>query len=360
MTPDLLRYSCQIALPGFSEATQRSLQNARVLVVGAGGLGCPAAQYLGAAGIGTLGIADADTISISNLHRQILYTPADAGKKKVTVACERLQEQNPGIRLVQHDLYVSSQNIMELLRSYDIVVDATDNFDTRYLLNDAGVLAGKPVVYGAIYQFEGQVAVWNTTNEKGTKSPNYRDLFPEVDASKIPDCAQGGVIPTLAGIIGCLQANEVIKYITNTGELLSGKILVFDAQTLQSRIIKIGDTTRTPINRLKETIIVPTIRASELKKELEAGTIYLVDVRTEQEREEFNIGGELILLDEFEGRIDGLAGKSKTVIYCASGKRSADAVKAVKKKYPCANIFSLKGGLKQWLEDDLQWPASKI
>jgi sulfur-carrier protein adenylyltransferase/sulfurtransferase len=358
MTPDLLRYSCQIALPGFSEATQHSLQNARVLIVGAGGLGCPAAQYLAAAGIGTLGIADADTISISNLHRQILFTPADAGKKKVIVACERLREQNPGIRLVPHDVQVTSQNVMELVSHYDIIVDGTDNFDTRYLLNDAGVLAGKPVVYGAIYQFEGQVAVWNIVNENGTKSPNYRDLFPEVDASQIPDCAEGGVIPTLAGIIGCLQANEVIKYITNTGELLSGKILVFDAQTLQSRIIKIGDTTRTHINKLKETIVVPTISARELKKELERGAIYLVDVRTEKERKEFNIGGEHIPLGEFEEHIDNLIGKEKIVVYCASGKRSGDAVKAVKKKHPDVNVFSLKGGLKQWLEDDSQRPTS--
>jgi len=354
MTPDLLRYSCQIALPGFSEATQHSLQNARVLIVGAGGLGCPAAQYLAAAGIGTLGIADADAISISNLHRQILFNPADAGKKKTTVACERLQKQNPGIRIVPHDVQVTSQNVMELISHYDVIVDCTDNFDTRYLLNDAGVLAGKPVVYGAIYQFEGQVAVWNTINENGTKSPNYRDLFPEVDASQIPDCAEGGVIPTLAGIIGCLQANEVIKYITNTGELLSGKILVFDAQTLQSRIIKIGDTTRTHVNRLKETIVAPTISAKELKNSLETDTIYLVDVRNEREREEFNIGGGHIPFEEFEGHIDDLIQKTKTVIYCASGKRSSDAVKAVKKKHPDANVFSLKGGLKQWLEDDLQ------
>ena len=348
MNSDLLRYSCQLALPGFSEATQRLLQNARVLVVGAGGLGCPAAQYLAAAGIGTLGIADADVVSISNLHRQILYTPADAGKPKVSIACERLQAQNPGIRLVPHELNVTSQNVMELFTRYDIVVDATDNFDTRYLLNDGGVLAGKPIVYGAIYRFEGQVAVWNLTDENGRKTPNYRDLFPDVDASQIPDCAEGGVMPTLAGIIGCMQANEVIKYITKSGELLAGKVLLFDAQTMQGRIFKIGSVTQTNINRLKETIIIPTITAGELREELLANAVKLIDVRAIEEREEFNIGGEHIQLNEIETKPGEFNVATKTIFYCASGKRSADAVKMIKRKFPNANVFSLAGGLKNW------------
>src|ERR1700760_1992745 len=154
MSEDFARYSCQIALPGFSESAQQLLQQAKVLIVGAGGLGCPAAQYLAATGIGTLGIADFDTVSISNLHRQVLYTPEDAGQKKVNVACERLQRQNPGIKLVAHDTKITSDNAIEILGQYDIVLDGTDNFATRYLLNDAVVLLGKPLVYGAIYQFE--------------------------------------------------------------------------------------------------------------------------------------------------------------------------------------------------------------
>ena len=347
---DFLRYSCQIALPGFSEATQRRLQNARVLIVGAGGLGCPAAQYLAAAGIGTLGIADFDVVSISNLHRQILFTPANAGKKKALLACERLQAQNPGIKIVAHDVRVTSQNVMELVSHYDMIVDGTDNFDTRYLLNDACVLTGKPVVYGAIYQFEGQVAVWNVKHQNGTISPNYRDLFPEVDATQIPNCAEGGVIPTLAGIIGCIQANEVIKYITQTGELLAGKVLIFDAQTMQSRIIKIGEVSHTQISRLKETIITPTVSAGELKSGLDQNLIDLIDVRTANEREEFNIGGKHIPLDELETHIDGFNTTIKTVFYCASGKRSGEAVKLIRKKYPDARVFSLDGGLKAWLE----------
>src|SRR3569833_1074934 len=209
MSPDLSRYSCQMALPGFGEAAQQLLYNAKVLIVGAGGLGCPAAQYLTAAGIGTLGIADNDVVSTGNLHRQILFTPGDEGKKKAKVAAERLQQQNPGIKIIPHDVRVTSTIVMALIGQYDIVVDCTDNFETRYLLNDACVLSGIPVVYGAIYLFEGQVAVWNIQYADGTSSPNYRDLFPQVNTTQIPDCAEGGVIPSLAGIIGCMQANEV-------------------------------------------------------------------------------------------------------------------------------------------------------
>jgi len=352
MNPDFLRYSCQIALPGFTEKTQQLLQRARVLVVGAGGLGCPAAQYLAATGVGTLGIADFDTISIGNLHRQILYTPADIGKKKAAVACERLQQQNPGIQLVPHDVRVTSHNVMDIIRQYDIVVDGTDNFDTRYLLNDAAVIAGKPIVYGAIYQYEGQVAVWNVVDEYGIKSPNYRDLFPQVDASQIPNCAEGGVIPTLAGIIGCMQANEVIKYITKTCELLTGRVLIFDAQTLQSRIIKIGDTTNTHITRLTETVITPTISVIELKIGLAENTLELIDIRTDGEREEFNIGGKHVPMEELYTFMDGFDTAIKTVLYCASGKRSGEAVKIIQKKFPDAQVFSLEGGVKAWLEDE--------
>ena len=346
MNPEFLRYSCQIALPGFSEQSQHQLQNARVLVVGAGGLGCPAAQYLTSAGVGTIGIADFDTVSESNLHRQILYGPADFGLKKVKIACERLQKQNPDVKLVPIDVRVTSQNVMELITGYDIIVDGTDNFETRYLLNDAAVLRGIPVVYGAIYQFEGQAAVWNYKCSNGKISPNYRDLFPSVNAAQIPNCAEGGVIPTLAGIIGCIQANEVIKYITQTGELLAGKILVFDAQTMQSRVIKIGEATQTHITKLVETMVVPTISADELKDDISNDAVNLIDVRTIEEREEINIGGQHIPIADVLAWVDVIARNknSKTVFYCATGKRSAEAVKIVKTKYPDANVFSLEGG----------------
>ncbi len=268
MQPDFTRYSCQIALPGFGEAAQILLQKAKVLVVGAGGLGCPALQYLAAAGVGTIGVADHDIVSISNLHRQILYTAGDVGLKKAVVAGERLQKQNPGVRFMLHDLKITSENVMEIIKQYDIVVDGTDNFETRYLLNDAAVILGIPLVYGAIYRYEGQLAVWNIKNVDGAYSPNYRDLYRQVNAAQIPNCAEGGVIPTLAGIIGCMQANEVIKYVTGIGELISGKVLIFDAESLQSRIIKIGSQTQTHIVSLTATTDIPVITADELKRGL--------------------------------------------------------------------------------------------
>lgn len=348
MSADFTRYSCQIALPGFGEPAQLLLQKAKVLIVGAGGLGCPAAQYLAASGIGTLGIADFDTISISNLHRQILYTPEDAGLKKAQIACERLQKQNPGIKLVPYDLKITSKNVTSIMQEYDVIVDGTDNFDTRYLLNDAAVLLGKPLVYGAIYQFEGQVAVWNVKNTDGFFSPNYRDLFPEVDAAQIPNCAEGGVIPTLAGIIGCMQANEVIKYLTKTGELLSGKVLIFDAQTMQSHVIKIGNITKTKITTLTSTSEIPTITATELKKSLIENQFELIDVRTERERDQFDIGGIHIPLDELEENIAQFNNDKPTVFYCSTGKRSAEAVKLIKQKFPDGRAFSLENGLKSW------------
>jgi len=350
MEAEQLRYSCQIALPGFGELGQQLLQQAKVLVVGAGGLGCPAAQYLAAAGIGTLGIADFDMVGLSNLHRQILYTPADVGKKKVIVASDRLSKQNPAIKIITHDLKVTSANALTLISYYDIILDGTDNFETRYLINDACVMAGKPVVYGAIYQYEGQVAVWNVNNADGTRSPNYRDLFPQVNASLIPNCADGGVIPTLAGIIGCMQANEVIKYITNTGELLAGKVLVFDAATLQSRAIKIGHSTQTNITSLAETSAVPLMTVAEVKAGLAEDTLDLVDIRTDQERDAINIGGVHFEADEIDEHAEYLNNSRVKVLYCSSGKRSAEAAKAIKQKWPDANIFSMDGGLKAWFE----------
>ncbi|MES2809310.1 MAG: HesA/MoeB/ThiF family protein [Bacteroidota bacterium] len=353
MDNDLLRYSCQIALPGFGADAQAALRNAKVLIIGAGGLGCPSAQYLAAAGVGTLGIADFDTVSVSNLHRQILYTPEDAGKKKAIIACQKLQQQNPGIELVPHDVKISSANVMDIIDLYDIVIDGTDNFDTRYLLNDACVIAQKPLVYGAIYQFEGQAAIWNVGNPEGTRSPNYRDLFPEVDATQVPNCADGGVIPTIAGIIGCIQANEAIKYITKMGELLAGKVLIFDALSMQSRVIKIGKTTNTTITILETSTDTPTMTVSEVKQGLFNNTLELVDIRTDQERDEIHIGGIHFEADEIDENMDYIVSPAVKVLYCSSGKRSAEAVKLIKRKHPQAKIYSLEGGLKAWFESQV-------
>jgi molybdopterin/thiamine biosynthesis adenylyltransferase/rhodanese-related sulfurtransferase len=351
MDTDFSRYSCQIALPGFGEAAQQALQNAKVLIVGAGGLGCPAAQYLVGAGVGTIGIADFDEVSISNLHRQVLYGPADIGHNKAAVAAERLRRQNPSAELVVYEVKITSDNVADMVSEYDIVVDCTDNFDTRYLLNDACVLNKKPVVYGAIYQFEGQVAVWNVAGKNNTRTPNYRDLYPKVNAAQIPNCTEGGVIPSLAGIIGCMQANEVIKYITQTGELLAGKVLIFDALTMQSRVVKIGSVTKAKIISLPQTAAVPLFTADELKFALRTNSVELVDVRNEQERAGFQIGGKHIPIAELENNLDQINPSAVTVFYCASGKRSAEAVNLVKEKIPGIQVFSLQGGLREWLVD---------
>ena len=351
MDTDFLRYSCQIALPGFGEAAQSLLQKAKVLIVGAGGLGCPAAQYLAAMGVGTIGIADFDTVSVSNLHRQILFTPADAGLGKAITAATHLQRQNPDIEIVAHEVKVTSDNVIDLINQYNIMLDCTDNFETRYLLNDACVLNDKPIVYGAIYQYEGQVAIWNVKNQNGTSSSNYRDLFPQVNATQIPGCAEGGVIPALAGIIGCMQANEVIKYITKTGEMLAGKVLLFDAFTMQSRIIKIGTRSRTNITALTDTFNVPTMFVDEVKKGLSNRTLELIDIRTDQERDVVDIGGIHIEADELEDNWDYINNGVVKVLYCSSGKRSGEAVKMIKQKFPHTQVYSLEGGLGAWFAD---------
>lgn len=335
------RYSCQISLPGFDEAAQQKLSNAKVLIVGAGGLGCPAAQYLVSSGVGTVTIADYDTVSIKNLHRQILYTPADVGQKKVTVAQQKLQTQNPEINVVALDIAINSANVMNTISNYDIVVDCSDNFDTRYLLNDACVLSGKPLVYGAIYQYEGQVAIWNVTNENGTQSPNYRDVYPNVNAAAVPNCADGGVIPTIAGVIGCMQANEVIKYLTGIDDLLAGKLLIFDAQTMHSRVMKLSASTKTNITSLPTTAQVKGITGGNIQASIL--DYYLIDVRTAEEHLEFNIGGKNIPLNEISNVV--VDTDRPIVCYCASGKRSAEAVRILMGKYPNHETYSLQGGL---------------
>lgn len=350
---EFLRYSCQIALPGFTEATQKKLQNARVLIVGAGGLGCPAAQYLASTGIGTLGIADDDIITIGNLHRQILFNADEVGMKKVVIACKKLHQQNPAINIVPHDMRITSENVMDTILHYDIVLDGTDNFDTKYLLNDACVLSNKVLVHGAIYQYEGQVAVWNVRNSDGSRSPNYRDVFPDLDGSLVPDCAEGGVIPTLAGIIGCIQANEVIKYITEIGDLLSGRLLLFDSKNLHTRIINIGVKTQTHIKNILKTEVSPTISVLELQKKIKSNNVELIDLRTLEERENFNIGGQHMPIQSFDYENFIVEKQIPIILYCASGKRSNEVVKKLKHLYPESQVFSLAGGLKAWKEESV-------
>lgn len=336
---DWTRYNCQLNLPGFDAQAQQKLSEARVLIVGAGGLGCPVAQYLVSSGVGNITLADHDIVSEKNLHRQILYTPQDIGKKKALVATEKLQQQNTFVNIIPHLARIDDRNVMNIIAAHDVVVDCTDNFETRYLLNDACVLSGRPLVYGAIYQYEGQVAVWNAKNEDSSRTPNYRDLYPEVNAAAVPNCVDGGVIPTIAGIIGCMQANEVLKLITETGEVLAGRVLIFDAQAMQSRTIKLGTITKTNITELAGS--VDQISYEQVKQDIDSYT--LIDVRSTEERAAFNIGGIHIPLTEINtGKID----TSKAVVcYCATGVRSRNAAKLLKKRFPAIEVYSLQGGI---------------
>ncbi|OJW83492.1 MAG: thiamine biosynthesis protein [Bacteroidetes bacterium 46-16] len=348
MMQDMERYSCQLLLPGFGAQAQQLLQQARVLIVGMGGLGCPAAQYLVSSGVGTLGMADYDIISLSNLHRQVLYSEHEVGQKKVRIAAARLKVQNPHVQVVVHDERVDVGNVAALIAAYDIVIDATDNFDTHYLLNDAAVIAAKPLVHGAIYQYEGHVAVWNMLNPDGTRGPNYRDLFPEVNAMQVPSCNDGGVLPTIAGIIGCMQANEAIKIITRQEGILSGRMLVFDAQAMQSRIIKIAARTNTDIKELPRPAAISLLDKGQLKELQGCDDVLLVDVRTPGEHAAFNVGGINIPLQEIEGNIQQLNKGKRLVFYCASGKRSMQAAQHLKESFPMLDVSSLREGISDW------------
>ncbi len=338
-----VRYACQIALPGFGEAAQQRLKAARVLVVGAGGLGCPAAQYLVAAGVGLITIADFDMVSASNLHRQILYTPDDVGQPKARIAADRLCRQNPHVVVRPVLEKISPENALALFAAHDLVLDCTDNFEARYLINDAAVLCGKPVVYGAIYQYEGQVALWNVPNADGSRSPHYRDLFPAVDAAQVPNCAEGGIIPALAGIIGCMQANEAIKHLVGAADSLAGRLLVFDAATMRSRTFKIGHVSRVSITALPETETAPHITAAEWAA-VGPDAYLLVDVRNADERAHFHLGGLHIPLAELGERWAEIPDEQPILFYCATGRRSAEAVKKWKKIRPDVAAFSLKNG----------------
>ena len=339
-----IRYACQIALPDFGEAAQQRLKAGRVLVVGAGGLGCPVAQYLVAAGVGQVTIADFDTVSAGNLHRQILYTPDDMGQPKARIAAERLGRQNPHVVVQAFLEKISPENALALFKSQDLVIDCTDNFEARYLINDAAVLCGKPVVYGAIYQYEGQVALWNAPNGDGSRSPNYRDLFPEVNAAQIPNCVEGGIIPALAGIIGCMQANEAIRHLAGMPDSLAGRLLIFDAATMQSSVFKIGSVSRTSITALPPTKEVPWLTAEELAT---AGpdAYLLVDVRNSEERALFHLGGLHVPLVQLGQRWTEIPDDRPVLFYCASGQRSAEAVKMWQALRPDVKAYSLQDGL---------------
>ncbi len=350
---ELLRYNRQMLIPEFGVEGQTKLKNARVLVVGCGGLGSPILLYLAAAGIGTIGMVENDKVDVSNLQRQILYGTDSVGKNKIEEAEKRLQELNPNCKFESWQSKLQAHNVLEIFKNYDIIIDGTDNFPTRYLINDACVLLHKPLIYGAIYRFEGQVAVFNHKN-----SINYRDLFPEPPPPEMaPNCAEAGVLGVMAGIIGTMQANEAIKVIAEIGEPLTGKLLMIDALTMAVRILKIP---KNPMAKkitqlidyeafcgLKKTNEKENIDFAQLKLwQKEGKDFQLIDVREPHEYEIENIGGKLIPLSEIEKNIGQIRKDKTVVVHCQSGLRSQKAIKLLKEKHGFDNLINLTNGLK--------------
>lgn len=340
------RYSKQIILPEIGVTGQEKLKAAKVLVIGAGGLGCPILQYLAAAGVGTIGVADGDTIQISNLQRQVLYTQDEIGQSKSLTAINKLKALNPHVAFLLYQTFIDEENALRILKDYDVIVDGSDNFATRYLVNDACVILSKPLVFGAIYKFEGQVSVFNYNN-----GPTYRCIFPDQPgADESPNCADIGVIATLPGIIGSIQANEVIKIITGAGEVLSGKLLVIDTLTMHTHIFsfKTNEANKN-IDHLTSTKVacepVPVgINYSRLKEMEQSGTVQLVDVREIEEHDIENIGGINIPLSVLNESTHLLNTSDYIVLYCSSGTRSIHAAKQLIQK-GFSRVFNLNGGM---------------
>jgi sulfur-carrier protein adenylyltransferase/sulfurtransferase len=363
---ELARYSRHLIIPEFNIEGQRKLKAAKVLVVGTGGLGAPLLQYLTAAGVGTIGVLDFDVVDVSNLQRQVLFTVADVGKSKVQAAVERLQAQNPYVHFVQHNVRLTSGNALEIIAQYDLVADGTDNFPTRYLVNDACVLLGKPNVYASIFRFEGQASVFNYRDQTGELGPNYRDLFPEPPpAGLVPSCAEGGVIGVLPGILGSIQANEVIKVISGVGETLSGRLFLLDAATFETRTLRVVRAASNPLTGTHptQTSLIDyeqfcSVPSNEDAVQLQEITplelaswrnlkvdFQLIDVREEHEYEIANLGGELIPLATVAANADRIALDKKVVVHCKGGKRSAEAIQLLEKQFGFRNLYNLKGGI---------------
>lgn len=359
-TPDeLARYQRHLSLAGFGPEAQTKLQTARVLVIGAGGLGCPILLYLAAAGVGHLTIIDADTVDVSNLQRQVLFTTEDAGKPKAEMAARRLSALNPCIAITPIMARLTRANALELIASHDVVVDGSDNFATRYLVNDACVLADKPLIYGAIQGFEGQASVFNF---KG--GPTYRCLFPEPPAAgTVPNCSEAGVLGVLPGLIGTVQATETIKVITGIGEPLSGRLLLWNSLTMTSRTLRFAaDPAARAVKELPpegygETCAVPLkasgaeITVEELKTNLK---VQMIDVREEWERAlgaiqpSVHVPLGTLGTDAAHTALMDLDPRRETVVFCAGGVRSLKALGPLHDAHGFTALRSLRGGFKAW------------
>jgi adenylyltransferase/sulfurtransferase len=366
---DYRRYSRHLILPEVGVEGQQKLKAAKVLCIGAGGLGSPVALYLAAAGVGTIGIVDFDVVDYSNLQRQILHSTNDIGKPKLQSAKEKLLAMNPHMNVVTHDAALSSENALEIFKDYDIVVDGTDNFPTRYLVNDACVLLGKPNAYGSIFRFEGQASVFATK-----EGPCYRCLYPEPPPpGLVPSCAEGGVLGVLPGVIGCIQATETLKLIIGAGEPLIGRFLIFDALRMKFRELKLRKDPDCPVCGTHPTVTklidyeqfcgVPSaveapvagnateISAVDLKKRLDRGDkLTIVDVREPHEYQINKIAGSLLIpLGDIPKRYVELDPSDELVMQCKVGGRSAKAAEFLRSK-GFTKVLNLTGGILDWID----------
>lgn len=347
------RYTRQTILKGFGSEGQKKLAEAKVLVIGAGGLGVPVLTYLNAMGVGRIGIVDSDVVSITNLHRQVLYAQSDVGESKVIAALGKLKAQNSDTEIIIHNTFLTTKNAIEIIVDYDVVVDTSDNFPTRYLVNDACVMLNKPFVYGALHGYEGQVSVFNY--ERG---PTYRCLFPNMPKeNEVPNCNEHGVLGIIPGIIGNLQALEAIKVIAGIGEVLSGKLLIFDGLQQSYQKIKFKlEVENLEINELQDFYewndpceITPTIKAEELPKLLSYNA-QIIDVRTIEEYKEYHLENSILIpLDSLESKMDKINFTLPVYLLCQSGIRSEIALKQLRKLQPKSSLFSILGGLNQYL-----------
>jgi sulfur-carrier protein adenylyltransferase/sulfurtransferase len=359
---ELQRYSRHLLMPEVTSEGQRRLKAARILSIGAGGLGSPSALYLAAAGVGTIGIVDFDDVDLSNLQRQILHGTKDIGRSKLESARDRLRDINPEITIELHECRFSGENAFQLVAQYDVVVDGSDNFATRYLSNDVCVFAQKPNVYGSVFRFEGQTTVF----APHLGGPCYRCLFPEPPPpDSVPNCAQAGVLGVLPGIIGMLQAIETIKLIVGIGEPLVGRLLHFDALKVKFRELNLRRDPECPVCGENPTIFspidyeqfcgarneeaIPTMSTHELKQKMDAREPFeLIDVREAFEYEIARIdGAKLIPLGEIAERVSELQRERPIVVHCHSGRRSAEAVRLLQQR-GFANVYNLEGGIDAW------------
>ncbi len=345
------RYARQTILPDFGLEGQKKLRASKILVVGLGGLGLPVVQYLNAMGVGTLGLVEQDIVEYHNLQRQVLYTESDIGKPKSEVALSKLKLQNSETSLIVHDTFMTKENALAILSGYDVVVDATDNFPTRYLINDACVILKKPLVSGALQGFEGQISVFNFQG-----GPTYRCLYPKMPSkNEVPNCSENGVLGIIPGIIGSLQALETVKVVTGIGEVLRGKLLIFNGLTQQ--YVKI-DFKANPKNWKREQLeddygnleceTVPAIQADVFFKRYTDEECIVIDVRTNREFEESHLNKALnIPLDmlELPNHLQNFS--EPMYIICQSGKRSEQAVLILQERYPLSKFYTVEGGMNQ-------------